>query len=513
MKSDAKSFFGPFSECFLDVVTSEGVHTSVYHRFQRDIHAAKPAEPGALTTPAREPTASASAIRRRRAQHLGCPPVLVHEARPPLRAAFFGDYPHELAGATKSLLSAVVDARDRGLLEPVVVLPAEGVVADVFREGGIEVRILRGSPAYDSFGKALLRLRMQQQVGVLLKEVVPYSRALARLLVEERAEVVHFNTARGVLLASLGAAIAGLPSVLHMRGTPRFERRYWVAAQAMSHRIIVVARALEADLLPSARARARVVYNGIADATRTRSREEARLALVHAGVVAPGVFREGPVFTSLSSVTPFKGLHHLLRAIAPLRETAKSATFLLAGPSASGPYPRWLKRQADELEIADRVLFLGFVRDPDLVLAASDALVLPSVERERLDLGETVIEIDGNEGLPRSILEAMRVGLPCIASDIAGTREQITDGTNGILVPPGDPKALATAIERLINEPGTRASMGARGREICRERFPIGRASDGLVDVLREARDTASAPAVFHDAFTTCLDAVRAIGR
>jgi glycosyltransferase involved in cell wall biosynthesis len=281
----------------------------------------------------------------------------------------------------------------------------------------------------------------------------------------------------------------------------------------MSHRIIVVARALEADLFPSARSRARVVYNGISGLARSPSREAARSELGRSGIVPTDAFGRGAVFASLSSLTPFKGLHHLVRAVASLQGAATSATFLLAGPSASGAYPEWLKREATNLKISDRVFFLGFVRDPDLVLAAADALVLPSVERERLDLGNAVIDIDGNEGLPRSILEAMRAGLPCIASDIAGTREQITDGLNGILVPSGDPTALAAAVERLIHEPETRERMGARGREICRERFPIEGASSGLVDVLTEARDTASGGATAGEVVATLLDAVRAFGR
>ncbi len=82
----------------------------------------------------------------------------------------------------------------------------------------------------------------------------------------------------------------------------------------------------------------------------------------------------------------------------------------------------------------------------------------------------------------------MRAGIPSIASDVAGVREQVDDGVTGLVVPPGDPAALRISIERLSADAALRASMGARARADCTERFPIERASVGLVDVLEKAR-------------------------
>jgi len=425
-----------------------------------------------------------------------------------LRAAFFGDYPHQLAGAAKSLLAAVVHARDHGQLDPVIVLPAEGIVAEACREKDLEVHVLQGSSAYDAFGKGLLKLSLPEQAGIFVREIVPYARAFARLLDRERLEVVHFNTARGTVLAGLGASLAGLASVLHVRGTPRYSSRYWALAQALSDRLILVARALESDLLPSVRPRGRVVYDGIASRPPL-PRDAARAELVRSGLVEKDVFERGPVFTSLSSFVPFKGLHHLARASARLRETGTQAMFLLAGAQADSTYEAWLKREVRELGVADCVRFLGFLREPHVLLSAADALVLPSVEREDLRLDAITVRVDGNEGLPHSILEAMMVGIPSIASDVAGVREEIDDGDTGFVVPPGDPIALAGAIERLARDPARRLEMGARCNVVARARFPIAGASSGLVEVLREARDGGALRVSLGHAWTTFLDAVR----
>ncbi len=90
---------------------------------------------------------------------------------------------------------------------------------------------------------------------------------------------------------------------------------------------------------------------------------------------------------------------------------------------------------------------LGYRPDIAAVLAASDLFVLPSL----------------SEALPMSVIEAMLTGLPVIASDIPGPREQVVPGETGLLVPPGQAAPLADASRRLAADPALRARMGAAG--------------------------------------------------
>lgn len=421
-----------------------------------------------------------------------------------MRALFFTDTPIRLAGAQKSLLAAVERARDLGLVEPVMVMPGDGVFRDACEAHRLEHRVLEGSKAYRTFGRGLLRMGPIAKAGVLAREIVPYATAFARLVDRERVDVVHFNTARGTIMAGPGAFLARRPSTLHVRGTPRFDAKLWLASQAMSHRLILVARALERDLAPSVRPRARVVYNGVQFAAPL-ARDVARARLALRGV--PRSALEGStVFASLSSLVPFKGLHHLARAARVLEDRGVHATYLVCGTGNGTPYEAWLRALVDELGLTERFRFVGFVDDVHTVLSASDALVLPSVEREELDMNGARLSVDGNEGLPRSILEAMGARLPAIASDVAGVREQIDDGESGLVVPPGDVGALAGALERCARDAELRTRLGARAEAIGRAQFDLDAAARGLVGVLAECADEPVLGATLRGALALALD-------
>ena len=110
-----------------------------------------------------------------------------------------------------------------------------------------------------------------------------------------------------------------------------------------------------------------------------------------------------------------------------------SALVLLVG---DGPERKGLEKEAKRIGVDDRLRFEGFVAHERLpaLLAHADLLVLPSLYEE---LGTVP-------------LEAMQAGLPIVASETGGVPEVIEDGVNGMLVPPGDPEALARAIDRLL---------------------------------------------------------------
>src|SRR5262249_36859850 len=117
-----------------------------------------------------------------------------------------------------------------------------------------------------------------------------------------------------------------------------------------------------------------------------------------------------------------------------------------------------LEAQARSLGIADRVAFLGHRRDVPALLQVADLFVLPSLF----------------EGLPLAALEAMAAGEPVIASRISGTDEAVADGTTGVLVPPGNPTALAQAIRTVLNDHGLAERLGAAGRARVHAEFSAG---------------------------------------
>jgi len=146
-----------------------------------------------------------------------------------------------------------------------------------------------------------------------------------------------------------------------------------------------------------------------------------------------------------------------------------------------------LRRRA-ELGLDGLVHVLGFVADPFGLVAAADCAVLPSVEREQFEMDGERLEVHGTEGLPRSVLEAMSLGVPVVATRVEGVPEQIEEGVNGITVRPSDAAALAAALERVAGDPGWREAAGTAGREIVRVKFTIDASAAGLAAVLHEVR-------------------------
>ncbi len=132
------------------------------------------------------------------------------------------------------------------------------------------------------------------------------------------------------------------------------------------------------------------------------------------------------------------------------------AIFVLVGAPDEGNPNTITKAELAAWQAESLVEYLGPRRDISSLLAAAHIACQPSTYRE---------------GLPKSALEAMAAGKPLVATDIAGLREAVVHEQTGLLVPPGNPPALAAALHRLIADPTLRARMGAAGRERAEQNF------------------------------------------
>lgn len=148
-----------------------------------------------------------------------------------------------------------------------------------------------------------------------------------------------------------------------------------------------------------------------------------------------------PLLLGLGRLHAEKGFDVLLRAMPVL----PGATLLLAG---DGPARAELTRLASALGVAERVVFAGWRRDVGALLAAADALVVPS----RV------------EPLGNVIIEAWSAGCPVVAAAVEGPSELIEDGTDGMLVPREDAAGLAAALGAVLAEPARALAMAAAGR-------------------------------------------------
>jgi glycosyltransferase involved in cell wall biosynthesis len=211
-----------------------------------------------------------------------------------------------------------------------------------------------------------------------------------------------------------------------------------------------------------------VVVHGV-DLDRSRSlaarRDEIRSA-VRAELEVP----EGELLVlAIANLRSEKGYDVLLDTAALMIEQGLPIRFAAAGKGAQLDE---LVARHRELALGDRFRFLGHREDALELLVAADIFVLPSHQ----------------EGLPVVLMEAGSIGAAIAATTVGGVPQVVTDGVNGLLVPPGDPAALAGALSRLCSDPDLRAKLGGQAMEDS-SRYDIGRAAAEIEDLYREVVD------------------------
>jgi glycosyltransferase involved in cell wall biosynthesis len=150
-----------------------------------------------------------------------------------------------------------------------------------------------------------------------------------------------------------------------------------------------------------------------------------------------------------------KGIFELVDAIRMLRATGQPFRFDVCGSVDRGNRSSATSEQCDQWLAEGLIDTLQRVDDVRPHLAKADVVVLPSYR----------------EGTPRSLLEAMAVGRPIVATDVPGCREVVEDEVNGVLVPPEDVRSLADALTFLLDSREKREQMGAASRERAENQF------------------------------------------
>jgi glycosyltransferase involved in cell wall biosynthesis len=400
----------------------------------------------------------------------------------PIKVLFFVAEFFRLQGSQRSLLAVLRELPAEGI-EPVVVFPGEGRCTEEYRRAGLNVVVLPAPEELNAKGKALLRLSLLRAGSMFLKSVVGYNLKLARLARELGVDAFHFNTPRAMLLGGLSAVLVRKPRVLHVRGQLHVlgvVHRF--TSQLLASRMILVSGALMSHVYPVFRRKCRTIHTGI-DARDIPGGDAAQSA----PVPLPVETRGRSVVCTFGAVCPFKGYHHLIEAARLVNERngVKPPVFIAVGELVDEPYYAYLRSLLER----HRMTNFHFVGWQDRALdfyEAADVVVLPSVEDERLRGGALDISIKGNEGLPRAVLEAMYLGKPVVATRVAGTAEEIVAGESGLLVAPGDARAMAEAIHRLLGDPELRAEMGRRAALRVRAEFGKERMRRRTADVFRE---------------------------
>lgn len=283
--------------------------------------------------------------------------------------------------------------------------------------------------------------------------------ALTAHLAEERADVIHnhmfraetVGTRAAIALGEIGRPRPYVVSTVHSsRIRSDEDRRLLRELTPHMDQLIAVSTMIEHKLQQEGRTPApiRRIYNGV-DLSRY-DHQEPCCTLPEEYGMEPGSQLVGVV----ARLEPEKGHPTLIEAWPQVLRAVPDTYLLIVG---EGSRREALEAQARDLRVAHRVVFTGRRDDVPAVTAALDVAVLPSYREA--------------QGL--SILEAMALSRPVVASDVGGIPEMIEDGVTGLLVPPHDADALARGIIRLLKDHPYADTIGRAGHDLVHDRFCI----------------------------------------
>jgi glycosyltransferase involved in cell wall biosynthesis len=278
-------------------------------------------------------------------------------------------------------------------------------------------------------------------------------RWLVRWLRDERPDLVHTHSSKAGLLGRAAARIAGVPAVHSVHGwsfndetNPVFRRAVITAERAAARATEVLVVVASSDREKGLRAgigrpdQYRLVRNGIDLRAFVGDPEAGRRLRLELGIP-----RAARVVGTVGRLAAQKDPLGMVRAMQELIGRTPDVWFVWVG---DGPLRAAVESEAARLGIADRFLVAGVRRDVAAALAAMDVFALSSRW----------------EGLPITITEAMAAGVPVVATAVDGCREIVAEGVTGLLVPPADPVALATAIGRLLQSAELASALAAAAK-------------------------------------------------
>ncbi|MGN7956477.1 glycosyltransferase family 4 protein [Agrobacterium tumefaciens] len=330
-------------------------------------------------------------------------------------------------------------------------------------------------PVMLSAGEKMLSIRRNASFGALLRGAADVVAVAWQLSREARHyDVICANSQKALFVCALAAKLSRRPLVwiLHDIVTdPAFSttnRRASLAFARLFAKLVAVNSEETGRAFIEAGGEAnkvRIVYNGF-DPARAKVYEPGTAARLRAELG----FGPQPLVGLFGRLSEWKGQHVFLEAIAAM----EGVQAVIVGGALFGQeaYEARIREQASSLGLDGRVRFLGFRSDVPELMAAMDAVAHTSIVAEPFG---------------RVVVEAMMCGRPVVATRGGGVTEIIRDGETGLLVPPGEPSALAAALGRVLSDPALAERLAQKGREDVSQRFSLEETCRSVSALLEEA--------------------------
>ena len=390
-------------------------------------------------------------------------------------------------GGSQIFMFDLVTHLDRRQFHPIAGFAQDNVIADRFREIGVETLVYEKSQPLD------VRKTLGTDAGwkrLLVLLLLPFQKALnfvMRFLLPTIRHAVYLRR-RGVDLIDLNNSIirnhewmlasllAGVKCITHEAGinhhyprSARFFHRRMRAVICCSHAIAANMKkhGLEHTRLP-------VIHSCVSSA-RMQVKEPAETIRQRLGLPP-----DGPVIGMVGNIKDWKGQETVVRATALLAVRHPRLVCLLVGKVGLGdePFYEMLRRLCTELGIADRVVFAGYQPTPADFMNVMDVVIHASVHPEPFGMVN---------------LEAMGLGKPVVATNIGGPVEVFENGVSGLLIEPGVPERLAEAVDRLLTNPTLAREIGAAAHRRRETHFRLENTVEKTQAVYRDVLDLPAA--------------------
>jgi len=344
------------------------------------------------------------------------------------------------SGGAENLVLNIAKAINREKIELVVCSWLGGPLEEEFRQLGI--RLVRGP-----------RTHFYSPCGI---------RAYARLIKEEKINVLHTHLFDSDILGRLAGKLAGVPVLTTVHACYTWKRKRDLKSRLRTLLDRITANFLGTLLLATSESvkeyhikygkisgrKLQVLNNFVIlsrfDVDKEKSRREKRAEF--------GIKEEAPLVINVANPAPVKGQDYLIRAFKEVGAALPEAMLMIVG---AGEYAEHLKKLARDEGLDQKVIFTGRRDDVVELLAAADLFVLSSL----------------SEGVSIALLEAMAMRLPVVVTDVGGNRDVVEDGVSGLIVPARDEHALAEKITLCLRDRELRAKLGEAGRRKVENAF------------------------------------------
>jgi len=359
----------------------------------------------------------------------------------------------EMRAETRNRISIghVVHGLGIGGLERIVVTLMEGVDRGGFSscayclEGGGELMVEMREKGY--------RVRaIEKRPGVSF--LLPWR--LARLFKADKIDIVHCHNFGAFAYGATAGRLARVGGVVYTAHGPEFpcrRRQAFFQRLPLADRVVTVSDFIRRGAVEGARldpTKVTTIRNGV-DSQRFSRREGGGVGTKRRDI---GVEESDVVIGVVARLTPEKDHATLIEAFSHLAAGRQEAKLVIVG---DGELMGTLREKTARLGLEQLVIFLGNRKDVADLLRLFDVFALSSKE----------------EGLGITLLEAMASGVPVVATSVGGIPEIVEHGVTGVMVPPGDPRVLADAIEWMLSHPGEAGSMVERARRRVAESYSV----------------------------------------